>query len=1005
MKILKRNKVSISFLVITSLLLFSSFNIVFALGASLKSQGVTVNLQKEDPLSYVALVPSPGTYTTFSVDGSNQGTFKVMDWNQNPEGTPLVINDPGNDISLTSYPEYLNYKMETESSNNYVNPWNARWLNMSAYNAEADKLDPFTFSSVYDYYTMGESQQLSIQLSQGIPLQVDLKIGSAGPKVLKVDWLLPNPNENPMDNYFLRDPNGKQLYTYYGAARDSSSTIIFRYILFVASKPGTYRLLIDASPSIYPSNVILDFLNSEKFNVPIGGVVIGGSGGDFPTTDDMNNQKWSTEWFIISGSAGQKVEINIGTDYDLGGTYNINFFVASINDNYGEYTGISSIANLADIYPFIFSKTGKVYFSISGLNLYRLSMTVRKIDSTSYKIGNDLTIKTLANTPEGIQFSTSRDNFIRFNFTSLGLGDPDIGPGIFGTNKMFVYSNSKNLNFMHLIAPGQQVADNGIDYYYYYMPAGTYHAVIINSVNNENGVFKISSRIVDHNSEGIPITELTYPESYPKDVNMAEFKSFDDNSQLKQAQWFDINIKDTGQYRFNLTMLADDYSPLLANSADPSYVLTYNVTSGEYTDVTSKSLTEGQSFPAMENVGDELLIAFPEKWHDIDFNISQLGSGGSWYPYASVWTGNSWENLNIASDDTNELRSANGSVVLDLNDAQFKSWRRGCDFNISYISNESNYYWLNISCDNNYNIDVPYIDLIELSNISIIGDFNFYLIGKSGYVYSDFWEPTTQLTNIQNIILNQESSHLTYSTEGWLVTTSDPNIVGLKEGPYKLLVIPNHWSIAGDVKLRLSIENYWNYRVQESYDITSQPELHEFQINNYTDDSYGFTNGTFYNYTLSKTYNHTEASLGISSDESYFAIECTGKKYAWTQLVVAMYNVSNYELYLLQDLPWVTGSGPNNEERLIGNTISTNSTFEFGVPSDKFILLFEVENAGELITFKIALSQYETSILNIRSPQISTPINWPLILIIVGVSVGVAAALGVNFKSLKRQPN
>jgi hypothetical protein len=253
------------------------------------------------------------------------------------------------------------------------------------------------------------------------------------------------------------------------------------------------------------------------------------------------------------------------------------------------------------------------------------------------------------------------------------------------------------------------------------------------------------------------------------------------------------------------------------------------------------------------------------------------------------------------------------------------------------------------------------------------------------------------------MIINQEAAYLTYTSESWLGTASDPLIRGMDEGPFKLLVVPNDWSTE-NVKLRFAVENNWNYRARTSFNINSEPNLHGFQINNYTDTGYGYLNESHFAYGLTHTYNHTEVAFADSSaDESYFAVECTGKAYAWTQLVVSMYNVSNYELYLLQDLPWINPSGPASENVLLRSSVSTNSTYEFGVQSSRFILLFEIQDAGELITFKIDINQYETQRLSITSPQIIIPLNVGLIILIVGISIGVVAAVGVGYYFLRKR--
>ena len=210
------------------------------------------------------------------------------------------------------------------------------------------------------------------------------------------------------------------------------------------------------------------------------------------------------------------------------------------------------------------------------------------------------------------------------------------------------------------------------------------------------------------------------------------------------------------------------------------------------------------------------------------------------------------------------------------------------------------------------------------------------------------------------------------SEEEFIIESTEPYTIGFEEGLYKLLIVPEKWDYSGSIKIRFAVENYWPYKAHATYNIsalTPYPNLHLFDINNYTATGYGHDNDTLYNYGLIKTYNHTEVASVISSDQAYFLLEVYGKAYQWTQLVVAMQNVTDYDLYLLQDLPWISNNGPNSE---VINPISgdwddvvANKTYEFGVHVDHFFLLFKANDIfpNEIMTFRIALSQYNTTAL------------------------------------------
>ena len=78
-----------------------------------------------------------------------------------------------------------------------------------------------------------------------------------------------------------------------------------------------------------------------------------------------------------------------------------------------------------------------------------------------------------------------------------------------------------------------------------------------------------------------------------------------------------------------------------------------------------------------------------------------------------------------------------------------------------------------------------------------------------------------------------------------------------------------------------------------------------------------------------------------------------------------------------------------------GGTISTNTTFEFGVFKDHFILLFGIEAAGpnEIVKLNLSLSQYDTIQFSVSAPIASykPPSDISLILIL---AIVIPAAVG-----------
>ncbi len=189
MKSMQKNKKITIGCILLIFLLFNVLAISNGYAATIQEDAV-FNLDKDDPLGpegYGAFIPSPNTIGSLYVDGTNQGKFTVTNW---LGGTLAeeIVNYPGEDVSLY-YPTDLDgYGIGSMSSNNEIDPWNeVSWLNISAYNAEAETLLPFTVSTVFDYYAMEEGGAFSQPFNYEKPMQIDLIVKSTGPKVLKYD--------------------------------------------------------------------------------------------------------------------------------------------------------------------------------------------------------------------------------------------------------------------------------------------------------------------------------------------------------------------------------------------------------------------------------------------------------------------------------------------------------------------------------------------------------------------------------------------------------------------------------------------------------------------------------------------------------------------------------------------------------------------------------------------------------------------------------------------------
>ena len=74
-----------------------------------------------------------------------------------------------------------------------------------------------------------------------------------------------------------------------------------------------------------------------------------------------------------------------------------------------------------------------------------------------------------------------------------------------------------------------------------------------------------------------------------------------------------------------------------------------------------------------------------------------------------------------------------------------------------------------------------------------------------------------------------------------------------------------------------------------------------------------------------------------------------------------------------------------------------NTTYEFGVHTDHFYLIFEVTASAEPVTFRIDLNQYVTTMLTTSVPigsykAPSPGLSGPLVL---GLAIGIPVAAGV----------
>lgn len=990
------------FLVIYSLVILGIFNLNSAYAMNTKGGEAHFYPDDEYPTQYGILIPGPNMYGTLSVQGSDQGEFILMNWLGGIIDSETVT---GKDISVL-YPLYFDTPLTPSiTDNDYVDPWNdIAWLNVTAYKSENKTISPFTLNTVFNYYTMKEEETLSTPLDRTLPMQIDIIISSTGPKILKFDWLTDDPSAVIYDRYLI-SPSGKlvDLDERIATSHAVSPPIdLFNYLIFNAKEKGIYRLLVYANHN-EPAHLYLEFLSSAVFTLPMDTLLFGGNGGDILTIDDNVHSGWQSNQFKFKGNKGDIYRLDLCKDYSTGIEPVIDLWVPC---GIGYISEKNIPTGSHEVY---FPESGDAYISFTDTGYgdwYRYSLFLSEIEVFDYDIGENLTTyRVLSDEIIAIEFEIQEESFIRFNYSSLD--DPAGQPYIkaLETTNAFIFRDSKSLQSFDEITPLLTTTIDSEEFHYYYMSAGIYKAIIKNNNPINDGAFQISSRVVEWADDNIPINSLTYPNNNPSQFTTLEFEPDVYYTNLKQGIGIDINITEPGQYRLNVTVLNLENLTISPDPGSPSAIIVYNSSEGTYHDWTIEALDPLKSFPGFSDDAtqkdDMLFIAYNQKWSDMKFNFSQLGDCSPALKFGYFcYTGTDFSGEVNGIDTTDRFKS-NGTISIDTNDVDYINWIKGADFDVPNI-NENDSYWIAIKVEGKDYTTLPYIQSITIlnqtqpSSETIFGSLNFALVRDSGYDYGDYWNPSDQPSVAQV---------LGASFETFLIEADQPYFIGAEEGIYKLLIIPEIQS-DDPLMIKVAVENFWSYRHQKTYDITSEPNLYQYQINNYTDSGYAHGNGTLHHYNLTTTYNHLKSMPTDLGQNSYFVIECFGQAYQWTQLVVACENVTEYNLYLSQDLPWIDNNGPNSEIAMLTPLApgTTDSTYEFGVYNDHFYLIFETLASDDMVTFKIDLHQYDTAQL-LASAVVASQKPQDSIALILGLAIGipVAASIIVIIYVLKRR--
>ncbi len=1003
MKSIKKRKL-VPLLAFLLLGLINIFNLSSGIAMQMQGEGATFVPDDDNPTQYGVFIPDPNMYNGLSVDALNQGEFTIMDWTGGEE-SKATIDVPGNDLSWV-YPWYFDdYMMDSTTDNDHVDPWtDINWLNVTTFNPNNITLSNYTVNSVFKYYIMNETKEFSVPLSQTLPMRIDIKISKTGPKILILDWLLNKVDENPLKDLAIISPLNKTLdlgsspyKTQYTnpllSLMGAGDNVIFYNIPFIAHEKGTYKLLISASYDESPGFLNLKFADFQVTDLAVDKLIISGDGDEYPNLQEDTEDEWDAKWFRIKGNKGDMYSLNIGYNYGL--------YLPPTNIYSPSRWGYKADHNVGSgTHEIYFTRSGYVYVSLidnmTSISEYQASLYLREIPKFDINIGDHINLKVLNDEKVALNFTIEDGSFVRFNYTQYGAGDASISS--FNVMNGFIFEDAKKLDGYEILKPLEIKPVDDMFFYYYYFPKGDYEAIIKNADIRYNSIFQIDSKFVGVYNDTIPINSLDHLNPNPTEFLSYALNQDDYYDELYDATYVYINITEPGQYLLNTTI---DSSGIVAAPRTPSYVVYYNTSKDmDYDKTLEASAQDNLNFSLYSEDFDVLFLGYSHKWKNMEFNFSQIGVNPSSDLHFWVQqTGIGFQPIFPLTDATNEFKS-NGTIIFDVNSAEYQNWEKS---EINFVSPdipETELYWLYIYSFNSYDT-IPIIDTIELSNFTLDLNVNLAIISESGYKYGDFWEPPIG-TEPAFIFINE--SILTEDTN--LFKTEKPFINFFENGLYKLLVIPHGWVDDLPVTVNFAIENYWSYRAESRYDIrgiTATPDLYKYQINNYAATGYAHDDGTLYEYGLIATYSRHTRTPARLGNNSYYALECLAEPYKWTQLVVSSVNVSDYNLYLVQNLPWISNSGPNNEIIKLGSS-TVDTTYEFGVFSSKFYLIFEVANdTGPSVTFRLDLNQYDTSELLARviiasySSSSGSNIIYTLIITIslVAVAAGVVVTLGI----------
>ncbi len=1014
MKIMIRKYKILAFSAFLAILVLSTFNATFSV-AAVSQQGTcaSIQLNKDNPRAYGVIVPPPNMYVTTRLQGSYQANLDIIDWNGGtPDYTINTENYPGNNISWGG-PWYSEGKeFFTPTLNGYTDPGDIRWFNLTALEAKNDTLaDPFEFNMVWNSYSFTEGGSLLIPINYSIPIEVDITINSLGPKLLKVDWLTNNPDGNYLGTWRIISPSGHVLSENVHISRidveiSTASEEQYDVLQFISHETGTYKLLMLTSTNTVPMQLLLEFINPTIKTLSLSTNSYGGPGDADPTYYERLDNAFFAEWWRISAIKGDKFVLDYNPVYwEDTNDHVVNIWYpcstgyrteASVNAGYGRFDIIAPITG--DIYVSCISRD---YWSN-----YRNRLYCEKIEANTLTLNTTEAIHISRGERKVFDFTLEEESFLRVNKTVIGTA----GTMMYGWDGSSTSWSSNRFSFLdtkkgYCVQPISSIETKiaNYTYDYYYLPNGSYEILVRNTDIKKDGVFMITTSFVEYANLTIVPEVLSYPSDDPSIGGFTKltFKADDYEKSLKKAQWVEINITEASNWLLNGTIWRSDNLGAFQPYVNPSKVIVFNDSDNSFTDWTGEALDPNKYFPAFsddggDETGDRLLIAYPQKWHDLEFNFTTFQSGGSWV--IETWTAGGWDQLTTPADYTDNTGgfTSNDTIDLVLTSEEYEDWIMGAQFNIPGVEKRL-YYWLSIRVDSDITT-VPEINHLRISNTTLSGELNWIWVRDSPYQYCDYVQSSTDTLYFINVLsLLDGYENDSDSTSLWAFQ-------GEESGVLKLLLVPEHWSYSGDVVIGINAYSFDGYNRGGVYNITSNPLVYPWQIKDGVNAPEGNVvyNYTTYPYVYIDRWNCSTNKVG---SWVHYYLDILGNTLNWTQLVLALENVTgSYYVQLYQDLPWVDNTGPKNELLVVQSSIgAANKTYEFGVLNGNFTLHIAFSTTEDLVGLKLHVTQYNTTKIDIIPPEVVVPPIIPGYPLLITLGVSIIAVVIITYTIKKKK--